>query len=165
MTIERFRGAYLPFSNMYSLPVPIRADCGVWVPSSEHAYMANRFSSLKVQKEVAAARGEPESQHPCKDAMAARQLAYQHMEKGEKLEIVTDDERVELMRRVVYQKIERNVGVRALLLATDEEMIYEGNDWGDQFWGVSPLGSREGKNHLGQILMQLRSDFAYYGVQ
>ena len=165
MTIERFRGAHLPFSNMYSLPVPIRADCDIWVPSSEHAYMANRFSSLKVQKKIATARGESESRHPCKDAIAARQLAYKYIEKGEKLEVVADEERVELMKRVVYQKVERNVGVRALLLSTGAEMIYEGNDWGDQFWGVSPPGSREGKNHLGQILMQLRNDFSYYGVQ
>lgn len=35
--------------------------------------------------------------------------------------------------------------------------IVEGNTWGDAFWGVDSR-TGEGENHLGQILMQVRSE-------
>jgi hypothetical protein len=41
-----------------------------------------------------------------------------------------------------------------LLLTGDEELI-EGNFWGDVFWGVC---NGVGKNHLGKILMEVRSE-------
>lgn len=165
MTVEKFRGQFFPFSNMYPLPVPIRADCDIWVPSSEHAYMANRFSSLRIQRRVAQARGDKSDARSYRDALAAKRLAHRYIRDGALLAVETDEERVELMERVVYQKIERNIGVRALLLSTGNEEIYEGNEWGDRFWGVSPPGSLEGENHLGRILMKLREDFACYAVE
>lgn len=46
---------------------------------------------------------------------------------------------------------------RSKLLATGEQMIYEGNTWGDTYWGVD-LHTLKGNNVLGNLLMIIRSD-------
>ena len=48
--------------------------------------------------------------------------------------------------------------LREKLLATEERWLEEGNAWGDTFWGVSPVGSGNGQNVLGKLLMQVRAD-------
>jgi predicted NAD-dependent protein-ADP-ribosyltransferase YbiA (DUF1768 family) len=155
--IERFRGEYFPFSNMYPLPEWIEADCGVLVPTSEHAYMANRFKDTRTQLAVAAARGLETSNAIYKDGLAAKKLAHELIAAGEELSAADPIARIALMRRVVSQKVNRNDAVRSLLTNTDEQEIQEGNDWGDTFWGVSPVGSAIGQNNLGKIYMELRS--------
>lgn len=42
-----------------------------------------------------------------------------------------------------------------MLLRTGEQDLIEGNDWGDTFWGVD---QGIGDNHLGKILMQVRTE-------
>jgi ribA/ribD-fused uncharacterized protein len=155
--IERFRGEYFPFSNMYPLPSWIEADCGVLVPTSEHAYMANRFKDVRIQLAVAAARGLETSKAMYRDGLAAKKLAYEFIASGEELVAADPIARIALMKRVVNKKINENDSIRALLISTDEEDIQEGNDWGDTFWGISPVGSGSGQNNLGKIYMELRS--------
>ncbi len=160
MTVERFRGDYLPFSNMYPLRAWIKTDQGMTVPTSEHAYMANRFTSPAAHTAVAGARGEAVDTRFWKDGQAAKELAHKLIAQGHELAYATDEERVAIMMRVVRQKLAKNAEILALLLATGEEAIYEGNTWGDTFWGVSPVGAHaSGMNHLGKIYMSLRSDF------
>ena len=65
-----------------------------------------------------------------------------------------DDIRLEIMYLVVMDKFKRNKVIRELLKRTKEAELIEGNTWGDQFWGVC---KGEGKNHLGKILMEVRS--------
>jgi predicted NAD-dependent protein-ADP-ribosyltransferase YbiA (DUF1768 family) len=156
--IERFRGEYFPFSNMYPLHEWIEADCGVLVPTSKHAYMANRFKDTRIQLAVAAARGLETSSAIYKDGLAAKKLAHELIAAGEKLSAANPIARIALMRRVVRQKVDKNDAVRSLLTSTDEQDIQEGNDWGDTFWGVSPVGSAIGQNNLGKIYMELRSE-------
>jgi ribA/ribD-fused uncharacterized protein len=158
MTVESFRSQYFPFSNMYSLESRIQADCGIWVPTSEHAYMSGRFQDRGIQEAVASAARLDTSTSAWRDGLAAKELAYQYIEAGAALSVTDDFERIALMRRVVSQKISKNALIRALLLSTGDEQIYEGNDWGDRFWGVSPIGSEEGENHLGIILMEIRDE-------
>lgn len=43
--------------------------------------------------------------------------------------------------------------LKQLLIETDPHELFEGNEWGDSFWGV--YGGR-GYNHLGRILMVVR---------
>lgn len=47
--------------------------------------------------------------------------------------------------------------LRALLLATGDAHIQEGNTWRDTFWGVD-INTGEGMNWLGRILMQVRAE-------
>lgn len=46
----------------------------------------------------------------------------------------------------------------ALLLATGDADLVEGNDWGDRFWGVC---DGAGANMLGRLLMELRTRLAH----
>ena len=156
MTVERFRREYYPFSNMYVLPHAIATDCGIDVPTSEHAYMANRFVDIDVQEAVAVTRGAEDDPRSYSDALAAKELAHDFIKQGAE-QIFTDDiARVALMRKVIEIKLERNPGIASLLLSTGSQAIEEGNTWGDTFWGISPIGSGQGKNHLGNIYMELR---------
>ena len=160
MAVERFRGEFFPFSNMYTMPNWIEADCGVLVPTSEHAYMANRFLDMQLQLAIAAARGLPEETEIYKDGNAAKKLAHEFITAGAELVVKDDIARVGLMKRVVLAKVEANDEVRELLLKTGEVKIEEGNAWEDTFWGISPPGSGNGQNHLGKILMQIRKEIA-----
>jgi len=44
---------------------------------------------------------------------------------------------------------------RSKLIATGDQLIQEGNTWGDTYWGVD-LETGEGENNLGKIIMTLR---------
>lgn len=68
----------------------------------------------------------------------------------------TPEERINIMRQGVGLKVFYNPDVAQVLAATGDEEIYEGNDWGDRFWGVDPPASGDGENHLGCILMEHR---------
>lgn len=150
----------MPFSNMYPLQTWIETDRGIAMPTSEHPYMANRFTSVEAHVAVANARGDATDTRFWKDGRAAKELAHTYIGQGYDLTYATDEERVAIMMRVVRQKLAKNAEILALLLATGEEAIYEGNTWGDTFWGVSPTGAHgSGMNHLGKIYMSLRSDF------
>lgn len=43
-----------------------------------------------------------------------------------------------------------------MLLATGSEELIQGNTWNDTFWGVNHQHPK-GLNHLGRILMDVRS--------
>lgn len=159
MTIERFRGEYFPFSNMYPLQNWIRADCGLEVPTSEHAYMSNRLKDGDLKIRVALARAADHDDRPYANGIAAKELAHSLIEMGAE-EIIPDDfARIALMRRIVSQKVHQNPDVLALLLATGAQEIQEGNTWGDRFWGIFPPGSGEGQNHLGKTYMDIRAPY------
>jgi ribA/ribD-fused uncharacterized protein len=62
--------------------------------------------------------------------------------------------KVSEMLRLLRQKFQ-DPDLKALLLATEDEHLEEGNHWGDRFWGtVNGVGS----NRLGQLLMQVREE-------
>lgn len=62
--------------------------------------------------------------------------------------------RLERMERVVRAKFTQNKNLGELLVATgDAELIEES---GDPYWGCGPMGG--GANHLGNILMKVRSE-------
>ena len=62
--------------------------------------------------------------------------------------------RIDIMTALVTQKFNRHIDLRKKLLATGDEELIEGNWWGDTFWGVC---RGKGDNHLGKILMEVRS--------
>jgi len=61
--------------------------------------------------------------------------------------------RMRIMIRGAWEKFQQNSDLRRLLIATHPRPLVEGNDWGDQFWGVR---RGTGENHLGRILMLVR---------
>lgn len=46
---------------------------------------------------------------------------------------------------------------KSKLLATGDGILEEGNWWKDSFWGVD-IHTRQGANHLGKIIMQVRQE-------
>lgn len=68
-----------------------------------------------------------------------------------------DDIKLAVMLDVVTSKFVQNADLAQLLVATGDKHIEEGNRWGDCFWGVC---NGVGENHLGKIIMQVRSKLA-----
>lgn len=58
---------------------------------------------------------------------------------------------MELLLRQKFQIPE----LGAKLLSTGSAELVEGNHWGDTFWGVY---NKVGHNHLGKLLMKIRSE-------
>lgn len=78
-----------------------------------------------------------------------------------------DDEKVEVMRALLYRKFRPGTECADLLLDTGNAELVEGNWWNDTFWGVYKFVDRSrslrpepwpGKNWLGQLLMEIRED-------
>jgi ribA/ribD-fused uncharacterized protein len=65
------------------------------------------------------------------------------------------DVKVPIMKRLLQEKFAQEPG-RTILLSTEGAKLIEGNWWGDQFWGQSPLGC--GQNMLGTLLMEVRAE-------
>jgi len=109
-------------------------------PSVEHAYQAAKTLDKDRQQYI-------------------RNLATPNLAKkaGRKLVLREDWEQVKvpIMRELLREKFSQEPE-KLVLLATGNEELVEGNWWGDQFWGQSPVGV--GENWLGRLLMEIRTD-------
>lgn len=72
-----------------------------------------------------------------------------------------------VMRQLVRAKFMEHDECREWLLGTEIKLIVEGNVWHDNFWGNCRCGAprcdKTGKNHLGQILMDIRHELRGHG--
>lgn len=68
-----------------------------------------------------------------------------------------EDIKLQIMYEVLKAKFKYNPEMREDLLATGDELLVEGNTWGDTYWGVCRC-SGKGENHLGEILMRVRRE-------
>ncbi len=154
--IGKFRGEHFFLSNMKPLENWIETEQGVLVPTAEHAYQAAKFEDPTVHLEIAQARATENTDKAHADGVASKDLAHNLIEAG--VEVRTDWETAKLgvMFVCVRQKFFKNEDLAARLVATGTEELVEGNLWGDVYWGVSPIGSNTGENHLGRILMRVR---------
>jgi predicted NAD-dependent protein-ADP-ribosyltransferase YbiA (DUF1768 family) len=69
--------------------------------------------------------------------------------------------RLGIMERLLRQKFTPGSELAAMLSAVDGA-IWEGNAWGDTFWGVD-LATGEGENNLGRLLMAIRDELRSHG--
>lgn len=76
-----------------------------------------------------------------------------------------DKYKIAIMRSILYLKF-AIPEMRALLLATGDAELIEGNTHGDTFWGCvkTPNGVWYGENWLGRLLMEIRTEIRL-GVQ
>ena len=76
---------------------------------------------------------------------------------GRRMRLRSDWEQVkyDVMLDVVRAKFNQHPDLAQKLLATGDEELVEGNDWGDTYWGVC---NGRGKNMLGKILMRVRAE-------
>jgi ribA/ribD-fused uncharacterized protein len=140
MTIDSFRGENRWLSNFGDNEA---AYDGVVYPTSEHAYMAAKTLNPEERAKILA----------CPTPGKAKRLGRKvTLRKG------WDDIKVSIMEGIINDKYERSPELQAKLIATGDEKLVEGNDWGDTFWGVC---KGQGKNHLGRILMRVRDRLRY----
>lgn len=134
--IDSFRGAFGFLSNFH--------EASIWVdgeryPSVEHAYQAAKANTPDAQKVIREA----------KTPAIAKRLG-----KACRLPADWDSKKVEIMRRLLREKF-KNPLLRAMLLATEDAVLVEGNWWNDTTWGVC---KGKGQNLLGKLLMEVREE-------
>lgn len=135
-TIDRFSGAYAVLSNFY--PSVVRLD-GVEYPSVEHAYQAAKTFNLREREGI---RRAPK---PGTAKALGRMV---------RLRVDWEDVKLKVMKDLVRQKFQ-GAKAQAMLMATGDAVLIEGNYWNDTFWGIC---NGKGENHLGRILMEVRAE-------
>ena len=77
---------------------------------------------------------------------------------GKRIEMREDwnDIKLGVMKQIVTMKFICNPDLMHMLWHTGEQEIIEGNTWNDTYWGVC---NGIGSNHLGKILMEIRSSY------
>jgi N-glycosidase YbiA len=114
---------------------------GLYWPTSEHYFQAQKFVDTPYLEEVRRARTPEE---------AARLGRRRDWPLRPDWEEVKD----EMMRKAVLRKFEVNAEIRAVLIATGDEELFEDSPT-DAYWGGG--ADRMGQNQLGQILMEVRT--------
>ena len=139
--IDRFDGPYAFLSNFFFSPIEYE---GITYPTVEHAFQAAK-SLNPIERQAIADLPTPGAAK-----RAGRQVA---------LRKDWEDVKIEVMRECLAKKFE-HPDLYAKLLETGDEKLVEGNHWHDNFWGVCSCERSQGQglNHLGKLLMELRSD-------
>ncbi len=137
--IARFENQYAFLSNFYESPMTVD---GITYPTVEHFFQAQK--TLNIQE---------------RSAIAAASTPGRAKRMGRNVSLRPDWENVkeEIMRIGLEKKFSKPI-LKAKLLATDNEILVEGNWWHDNYWGscnCAQCGNR-GKNTLGNMLMTLR---------
>lgn len=133
--IAEFRGKWAKLGN-YS-PCLIFYEKHAY-QSVEHAYQAAKSLDETTRKMI---REQPT---PALAKKLARRIA---------LRPDWEDVKVGIMRELLDEKFAQEPE-RSILLSTGDELLVEGNWWGDAFWGQCPVGV--GENWLGRLLMETR---------
>jgi len=134
--INSFRDEFFFLSNFY--PVIIWNN-GIRYPTAEHAFQAAKTQVREERIAIAA----------CATPGEAKRM-------GRKVTLRPDWENVKLavMKRIVARKFSIP-SLAQRLKATFPAELWEGNGWGDRYWGVH---NGVGENHLGRILMEVRRE-------
>lgn len=135
--IAQFQNEYRFLSNFYPAIVEFE---GITYPTVEHAYQSAKTLDMNERKRIAALPTPADAKR-----------------EGRKLKLREDWDRVkfDVMEQCVRYKFTYDAELREKLLATGDALLEEGNDWGDQIWGVV---NGVGENRLGKILMKVRGE-------
>jgi ribA/ribD-fused uncharacterized protein len=134
--VDEFKGEYRFLSNFY--PASVQYG-GIEYPTVENYYQAQK--TLDIDERYHISRG---------DAYEAKRASYYL-----KIRPDWEDIKIGVMRFGLCQKFHKGTLMRKLL-ETEDMTLEEGNTWGDTFWGID-LVEGKGQNHLGKLLMELRS--------
>lgn len=133
--IDSFSGEYEYLSNFHRVDIK---HFGIVYPSVENAYQASKTEDVVLKQ------------------MFVNVTAGQSKKLGRTIVLRPDWEniKIDVMRNLIRRKFQ-DVNLRKLLLATGDNVLVEGNLWGDRFWGVC---KSVGENWLGRILMEERDE-------
>ena len=136
--ITGFRGEYSFLSNFYPAEVTYE---GLTYQNNEAAFQA--------QKTLDAAEKASFTDLNPRTAKA----------RGRRVLLREDWEQVKdsIMEEIVRAKFSQHPDLKEQLLSTGDTELVEGNAWNDRYWGVD-LRTGKGENHLGIILMKVRSE-------
>jgi ribA/ribD-fused uncharacterized protein len=133
--ITEFQGEFRWLSNFF--PVQIEYE-GLTYPSVEHAYQAGKLINIEDRKLFL-----------IMSAGQAKKLWRNYPTYN-----LTEEFRLNLMYQLLSIKFNQEP-FKSLLIATGDCYIQEGNRFGDTFFGYC-LKTNQGKNHLGQMIMNIR---------
>ena len=113
---------------------------GLWYPTVEHYFQAQKFNDPEYQEKIRTARTPKDS----KSLGLSRQIP-----------IRSDWQEVkdEIMFEACLKKFQTHKSLKELLLSTGDEELIE-NAPMDYYWGCGETGT--GQNKLGKILMRVR---------
>lgn len=144
--ISSFSGKYRFLSNFYEIPNGYIVYEGVAQPTVEHAYQAAKTHDRDVKLAVA----------QIKSPGTVKRLGQQFILRPD-----WEDVKIFVMYELLCLKFDtygppiNSATIETQqLLDTHPHDLMEGNNWGDEFWGVTQNG---GQNWLGRLL-QLRRD-------
>lgn len=133
--VTEFQGKYRFLSNFYNSPFMYD---GIVYQNSEAAFQAQKTLSY-----------EEREKFKDLDPSSAKRL-------GRRIQLRANWDQIkdDIMFHVVLAKFRSNAILTSLLLETGDQLLVEGNTWGDTYWGQV---NGRGENKLGQILMEVRS--------
>lgn len=134
--IGEFKGEFYFLSNFYESDVTYG---GITYRNNEAAFQAQKTTNKFIR-------------------MKFHQLNPSDAKKlGRQVQLREDWEQIkdQVMYEICKAKFEQNPDLRAKLLETGDEILVEGNTWGDRIWGAV---YGVGENRLGRILMRVRSE-------
>ena len=141
-TISSFAGSHDFLSNFHQPRDPIKWKGRLW-RTAEHA-----FQAAKARRE-----SDRDKIQRCGLPSMAKRI-------GRQIDLRPDWEEVKdaAMLSVLRAKFSSpNHAMAAMLLATGDAELIEGNNWGDTYWGQV---NGKGRNVLGKLLMRVRSEIA-----
>ena len=139
--IREFCDEYRWLSNFWCMETPIVDDLGYQFPTVEHYYVSQK-TTVRIQKYMVS---------QCPTPGKAKQMG-----RGFKIPLDWDNKRIDVMNRALVHKFgPKNPWLQQKLIATGNQQIFEGNNWGDTFWGVD-IDTLQGGNMLGRMLMDIR---------
>lgn len=132
--IDRFDGRYRFLSNYY--------NCFVIYHNIQYS---NSEAAFHAQKDLSRSR----------EFINLAPNAAKRLGRRVHLREDWDEVKDQIMYEIVYEKFLQHPKLAKKLLETKDRELIEGNDWGDQYWGVC---DGIGENKLGQILMKVRKE-------
>ena len=132
--ITEFRGKNYFLSNFYTAPI---------------IYQGMRFENNEAAFQAA----------KCPERMKefCRLDPYDAKRLGRRVRLRGDWEKIkfDVMYEICKAKFTQHPDLARRLISTGNSQLIEGNQWGDKTWGVY---KGVGKNHLGKILMRIRTE-------
>lgn len=132
---------FFDFTNFARYPITL--DGQTW-PTSEHYFQAAKFDDWALKKKIRDTSSPGQALKIGRDSANASRLRKDW-----------DSYRLVAMKAAVSAKFTQHEALRQMLLDTEDAILIEDSPV-DAFWGCGADG--QGKNHLGRILMEVRSE-------
>lgn len=145
---------YGAFSNFSPHPLQLPDENGddyMW-PTVEHYYQAQKFQRVNSPLAIDVIQQIKSSKSPEEAARTGRKMQRQH---PELVRVDWDSVKVDVMYEALKCKFSMYPNLNTMLRSTAGSVLVEASPH-DLFWGGGREG--EGLNHLGRLLMKLRSE-------